>query len=807
MKLSQLSETPSCSVYNQYLDTNLHKLIDALCNSYDSTLHPFLQTFKELADLSVATGSVLDNKGKLLGFNRYITFNDPLNVVKPDTPGISGYKKLMDDYKECRLSDESYRIVLMLISQTRNTVASVETLTQVVSTVTNAEILVDDSMDMRYITYYFLDRIPGWLEVVIENYDVLPRPAGMETKYISSISRFFGFLIQYPQRDPIATSKIFSGFWKARFPLIDFKTPNQQKRELWTQHLFTSPYKLKNISTDDFHEIVKKIDERVQEEYKDLESLSNLNRALQSRADIADVMFKNNYNYSFPKQIDTIARQYSKALEADNFSQGGFWSAQTEALRSYLKHEKVIDTVALPLLHDKYKHDMRSLLYYDKRSGWYYYKEPDSSGRFDVKYIANLYQDDCNLWFPQDPLHIQLRKGRVELRSKDYQDTGETKTLTDSPVLSHYKRAYSSASSDNKGRVEDIIENLHTAAKTFHYCYRLNKVSFRAVIDFEMRILSIFDVLNIYNSKRNYGSEAERDYYSLLYNTYKDYVGAANSYSDRFSDEDSRIYKHRQHLRYMRRKVKECSDELDMLYNKNKGLYNIYSSGLSSDVYYAISQMKTKATQEYFTDFEMGRTSWGYGSEAYSMINLSNEDIRWYISEKQKDIDKYQKKYDAHETAREKCNWAAHQCPDKQVNNKAGLRDAIRWCLNKGDLNGYPSDSETYAPGDWWIDDIDDSYWSEKWRYCDDGGENKATTFASHNVTWRNKWGDLHGKAVQEKDKLQKELATRNKLTDRKSLRTILREYQDYTPNIEYDDLDKRVEAIKRSASLTYTIY
>lgn len=792
MKLLPINNPALCSVYNQYLDTNLDKLITNLCTQYDNTLSPYLNIFKEISDLSKATGRVLDSKGKLLGFNRYITFNDPLNKVLPDSDGISAYKKLMDDYKECRLSDDSYRMVLMLLSQTRTTVASIETLTEVVSTVANADIFVDDSMNMEYITYYFLDRIPGWLEVVIENFDILPRPAGMSTKYISSISRFFGFLIQYPDRDPVATSKIFSAFWKARFPII---TKDIQINFKWAEQVFSAPYKLTNITQEQYNDFAKQTNLTREADYDRL--LKNYERQAEVYGQALSV--DKQYQHGFSIMSWDFWKIYTRAIQQREGGSGSnvlFWSALQNALGSYeYYHDIRMQETGMPRLHSIYRHDLRPLLFYDRKTGWYYYKEPDSAGNFNIHYLANLYQDDCNLWYPQDPLHLQLQRGEIHLRSADYSTTGATKVLKTSPLLDKYLHEYRSATDDNKVIIERMIENIHDASKTYHYCNKLNKFSFRAVLDFEYFNLGVFDAINSL-SKAN--RSTSRAYYRDMC---KKYVGNADSYSGRYNDREAPIYKRLQHLRYMRRAVENMKEKLTELYNKNRGYYNQYSQGIDSTIYSEISNMKLEATKEYFTDFEKSK-GWGKNDEGYSAINISNKDVDYYIKSKQDDINTAESRRSAADTAEYYCGLAIDLCI-RDVWEDDNARLWTRWCLSKEGHTGKPADDETWASGDYWIAYIGD-YGSRKYRYC---VENKAKDFKTTQHERVQKFKKQVEQYTKEKALLEQERRNRSPLTETKSLRTIMREYTQYDANINYEDPDTLAEDYLKYTDVFYQNY
>lgn len=807
MKLSPLNETTACSVYNQYLDTNINKLIDNLCKNYDNNLTLFHKTFNEIVDLTIATGDVLDNKGKLLGFNRYITFNDPLNVVLPDSEGISGYRKLMDDYKECRLSDDAYRIVLMILSQTKNTVASVETLTQAMSTVTNSEIFVDDSMNMEYITYYFLDRIPGWLEVVIENFDILPRPAGMSTKYISSISRFFGFLIQYPARDPVATAKIFSAFWKARFPIIT--VDHKQTASLWTQHIQRVPYILQNISQDQYTNILNNINTKMKNEATERDRIWGFTERADQYAASSDISYM--YNYNYKQDWQRITYEYTIGARSPEFERGRMWIGQKRAIQSYMDNYKQLYNIGYPLLQEELTYDPRKYLYYDRKSGWYFFKPPDSSGNFNPHFISNVYQDDCGVWFVQDDLSSIFRKGSLLLRQDDYANTKVELKLTTHPLYDAYKYKYNNLSGENQRMLPQILTNFRSAVEIWFYLKKLNQYSFRAVIDFEYRLVGIWELMNGYGAKvgeaNREDSHYERGwYYRTLYDIYKDYVGEATSYADRFSDKESPVYKHRQALRYLRNRVRQEREELDRLYNENYAIYTSYSIGVDSSLYSMIKDFKNDATQEYFTDMEKSK-GYGYNNEGYSAINLSNKDVKYYYDDARKEQQRYKNRYDNNEKARSEC-WKLNT---KSCQQKVMSGYSLVWCIAEEPLD---FDTSTFTPPDnltngsttedesenWWFNKVK----GDKYRLC---ASDIPSTWANKHVKWRDAAGGKFDEFKKKGDGLQKELDIRNRATENKSLRAIIKDYESYDVPWDLDPINLIVYKILQNSALTYTIY
>ena len=53
--------------------------------------------------------------------------------------------------------------------------------------------MTGDSINMEFITYYFRNQIPSWLNNILTTYDILPRPAGVGVEFVSAFYRIFGF--------------------------------------------------------------------------------------------------------------------------------------------------------------------------------------------------------------------------------------------------------------------------------------------------------------------------------------------------------------------------------------------------------------------------------------------------------------------------------------------------------------------------------------------------------------------------------------------------------------------------------------
>ena len=53
--------------------------------------------------------------------------------------------------------------------------------------------LINDNQDMTYVNFVFLWEIPDYLKQAFSNYDLLPHPMAVGTRYREAFSQIFGF--------------------------------------------------------------------------------------------------------------------------------------------------------------------------------------------------------------------------------------------------------------------------------------------------------------------------------------------------------------------------------------------------------------------------------------------------------------------------------------------------------------------------------------------------------------------------------------------------------------------------------------
>lgn len=206
------------SIQNQYEGTNIAELLNGIVDIRTRYIGQAINLFKSAIDLRTASGDVLEMWGRLLNFSRYIpTTQDNAHLFNNFDFYSKSFIKLKfpdkSDTSYFALSDDAYRLVLQLLWSSRNIQANLYEVSQLATEIFKVEVVVGDSMNMSYVTYYFRDEIPQWLGYILENYQILPRPACVGSRYVSAVYKLFGF----KTNDNIFNKK-YTAFWNSRFP-------------------------------------------------------------------------------------------------------------------------------------------------------------------------------------------------------------------------------------------------------------------------------------------------------------------------------------------------------------------------------------------------------------------------------------------------------------------------------------------------------------------------------------------------------------------------------------------------------------
>ena len=206
------------SIQNQYDGTNIAELLNGIVDIRTRYIAQAIHQFKRAIDLRTASGDVLEMWGRLLNFSRYIpTTQENANLFYNFNFYNKNFVKIKfqdkSDIAYSALSDDAYRLVLQLLWSSKNIQANIYEVSQLASEIFDVEVIVGDSMNMSYVTYYFRDEIPQWLSYILENYDILPSPACVGSKYVSAVFKLFGF-----KTNDNDFNKKYTAFWNSRFP-------------------------------------------------------------------------------------------------------------------------------------------------------------------------------------------------------------------------------------------------------------------------------------------------------------------------------------------------------------------------------------------------------------------------------------------------------------------------------------------------------------------------------------------------------------------------------------------------------------
>lgn len=185
-------------IQSQYQNTNIEALLNGIKEIRINFIVKALESaINEVFNFETMSGDALDMWGRLIDFSRYIPVSSEGGAFK----NFSFYQrnfflaKFFDtaDTKYAELSDTSYRSVLQLLWRSRNVSSTLRNNSELAKIALGSDIITGDSMDMQFITYFFKDQIPLWLNNILSTYDIMPRPAGVGSNYVSAFYRIFGF--------------------------------------------------------------------------------------------------------------------------------------------------------------------------------------------------------------------------------------------------------------------------------------------------------------------------------------------------------------------------------------------------------------------------------------------------------------------------------------------------------------------------------------------------------------------------------------------------------------------------------------
>lgn len=191
-------------VQAQYQNTNIEMLVKGIQNIYNKyVVKMFESLINHNFSITTAKSAGLDCWGWLLHFNRHI----PISGGAADRNFFSFYKTnfidlqfyYLDKNNFFTIEDYYYRRFLVLIYQGQFIINNLPFLNNFMSEIFEdlANVTVRDSYDMQYVVYVFntteTQILPKWFTYVLDNYDLLIRPAGVGVNYLETNYKYFGF--------------------------------------------------------------------------------------------------------------------------------------------------------------------------------------------------------------------------------------------------------------------------------------------------------------------------------------------------------------------------------------------------------------------------------------------------------------------------------------------------------------------------------------------------------------------------------------------------------------------------------------
>lgn len=189
------------NIQDQYRNTNIETLLKGLADLYDKLITIPIQNFyDDIYNLDTAKGIGLDFWGEKFNFPRTIIYIN-------ENTGVETSKTLKDD---------EYQLILKVLSLKFYTKMSIHGINKTLKELFSfykVQAYTVDYQDMTYVNYIFLWEIPDYLKQAFSNYDLLPRPLAIGTRYREAFYQIFGFKGQ----------SLSDNFYRAIFQKIPLK--------------------------------------------------------------------------------------------------------------------------------------------------------------------------------------------------------------------------------------------------------------------------------------------------------------------------------------------------------------------------------------------------------------------------------------------------------------------------------------------------------------------------------------------------------------------------------------------------------
>ncbi|WP_291952706.1 DUF2612 domain-containing protein [Campylobacter sp.] len=184
----------------QYCGTNIEELLKGIIEIKKKFFfNALLSLVNDNLFLWNAKGDCLDLWGVLLGINRYLPIKadsknyNYFNFKDKNFDKLLFFNKNKPDY--FRLDDFGFRKMLLFLLQKQFIFPSIKNTNNFLDKFFSdyGGLSISDTNDMSFITYYFSEEIPVWLNYFLTKRDVLPRPAGVGAIFKVESNYYFGF--------------------------------------------------------------------------------------------------------------------------------------------------------------------------------------------------------------------------------------------------------------------------------------------------------------------------------------------------------------------------------------------------------------------------------------------------------------------------------------------------------------------------------------------------------------------------------------------------------------------------------------
>lgn len=169
------------SIQDQYKNTNIETLLKGLADLYDKLIiKPINEFYNDFYNLDTSKGIGLDLWGEHLNFPRTIKY---INQEAKEEDSIT-------------LQDDEYRFILQIITlklYIKMTVPGINKSLKELFSYYDVRAYTLDNQNMTYVNYIFLWDIPEYIKQAFNNYDLLPHPLAVGTKYSEAFYQIFGF--------------------------------------------------------------------------------------------------------------------------------------------------------------------------------------------------------------------------------------------------------------------------------------------------------------------------------------------------------------------------------------------------------------------------------------------------------------------------------------------------------------------------------------------------------------------------------------------------------------------------------------